>query len=117
MLLKIFILSELLLFFLLSIYSSSISEIVGYSILVGIEVFDAGMTVLLFGVLMSLCTTKTSATNFGIFMALSNLSLFAGDILAAPLMYLFNYSGAFLFCALSLIPCLYIASKLEIKTG
>ena len=117
MLLKIFILSELLLFFLLSIYSSSISEIVGYSILVGIEVFDAGMTVLLFGVLMSLCTTKTSATNFGIFMALSNLSLFAGDILAAPLMHLLNYSGAFLFCALSLIPCLYIASKLEIKTG
>jgi len=116
-LLKLFIFSELLLFFLLSTYSSSLSEIVGYNILVGIEVFDAGMTVLLFAILMSLCTTKTSATNFGIFMAIANLSLFAGDIIAAPLMYLLNYSGAFLFCALSLIPCLYIASKLEIKKG
>ena len=67
-LLKLFIFSELLLFFLLSTYSSSLSEIVGYNILVGIEIFDAGMTVLLFAILMSLCTTKTSATNFGIFM-------------------------------------------------
>ena len=116
-LLRAFIFFELTMFFLLSIYSVSITETLGSFIMVGIEVFDAGMTVLLFAILMSLCTTKTSATNFGIFMAISNFSLFSGDIIAAPLMNFAGYSGAFLFCGLSLIPCLYLASKLEIKKG
>jgi MFS transporter, PAT family, beta-lactamase induction signal transducer AmpG len=116
-LLRIFIFCELILFFLLSTYSAFFSQTLGYIILLGIEVFDAGMTVLLFAILMSLCTTKTSATNFGIFMAISNMSLFAGDIIAAPILILVDYSGAFLFCGISLIPCFYLASRLEIKRG
>jgi len=58
---------------------------------------------------MALCTTQTSATNFGIFMGFSNLSVVIGNSIAPILMEYLSYDFTYLFASLSLIPCVFLA--------
>tara|TARA_B110000914_G_C15496762_1_gene463669 strand:- start:558 stop:1796 length:1239 start_codon:yes stop_codon:yes gene_type:complete len=108
-LLTFFILGQMGVFLALSTFTAEASYSSGLSILIGLDAFDAGWSVLIFAALMSLCTTKTSATNFGIYVGLANISTLIGNNLA-PLMFSnFDYSVTFIFCAVSMIPCLIIA--------
>ena len=107
-LLYVFISAEASIFLLLGIFESQITNLTGYSFLIGLEIFDAGMAVIVFSILMSLCTTKASATMFGIFMGVSNISTLIGSKSAPMILSMFDYSGAFTICGLSLLPCLLI---------
>ena len=81
----------------------------------------AAISVSMFAIFMSLCTSQSSATNFGIFMALLNLSNFTGNQIAPGLMEAYSYSGSFFFCSLALIPAALLTFKLvganSIKAG
>tara|TARA_Y100001970_G_scaffold250037_1_gene321363 strand:+ start:46613 stop:47848 length:1236 start_codon:yes stop_codon:yes gene_type:complete len=108
-LLIFFILLQMSLFLLLSFVDMTSSSWMGSFILVSLDSVDAGWRVLIFSILMALCTTQTSATNFGIFMGLANLSTIIGNSLA-PFLYDFSgYTFAFFFGFLTMIPCLFIA--------
>ena len=52
--------------------------------------------------------TRTSATNFGIYMGLSNLSTLMGSKIAPISFAALGYSGSFILSAAVLIPCLLI---------
>ena len=67
------------------------------------------MKVVIFAILMALCTTQTSATNFGIFMGFSNLSIVIGNSIAPLLVEHLSYDSTYVFASLSLIPCIILA--------
>ncbi len=67
---------------------------------------DAGWSVLIFSILMALCITQTSATNFGIFMGFGNISMLIGNNIAPAILGFGDFTFAFIFAALTLIPCL-----------
>ena len=66
------------------------------------------MKVVIFAILMALCTTQTSATNFGIFMGFSNLSTVLGNSIAPILMEYLSYDLTYVFAGLSLVPCIVL---------
>ena len=96
-------------FFVLSSFSIETSRLFASSVLIGIDAFDAGFMVLIFSILMALCVTQTSATNFGIFMGFGNISALIGNNLAPIVLGSGNYSFAFVCAGLTLIPCLFCA--------
>ena len=108
-LLIFFLSSQILLFFILGSFSFETSRLLASSVLIGIDAFDAGFMVLIFSILMALCVTQTSATNFGIFMGFGNISALIGNNLAPVVLGSGNYSFAFFCAGISLIPCLLCA--------
>ena len=90
-------------------FSIETSRLLASSVLIGIDAFDAGFMVLIFSILMALCVTQTSATNFGIFMGFGNISTLIGNNLAPIVLGSGNYSFAFVCAGLTLIPCLLCA--------
>ena len=80
----------------------------GFLLLVGVEIVTVSSQVIMFALLMSLCVTRTSATNFGIYMGLSNLSTLIGSKIAPVSFAALGYSGSFILSAAVLIPCLLI---------
>ena len=97
---------------LLGLYVDQISASSAYAIIFALDMTGAAISVCMFAIFMSLCTSQTSATNFGIFMALLNLSNYTGNQIAPRLVEAYSYSGSFLFCSLSLIPAALLAFKL-----
>ena len=77
--------------------------------IIGLDITEAGVKVVIFAILMALCTTQTSATNFGIFMGFANLSIVIGNSIAPLLMEYFTYKTTYVFASLSLIPCIALA--------
>ena len=111
-LLMFFLSSQIILFLILSSFSAETSRFLASSVLIGIDAFDAGFMVLIFSILMALCVTQTSATNFGIFMGFGNISALIGNNLAPIILGSGEYSFAFTIAALSLIPCILCAHYL-----
>ena len=112
LLLFLFIFVQILIYFFLGMFTDGISNFFAYVIIFGIDMAGAAISVCMFAILMTLCFSQTSATNFGIFMGLANISTLMGNNLAPSLMEIFNYSGSFVFCSLSLIPAALLAFKL-----
>ena len=108
-LLLFFLTSQILLFLFLSSFSAETSRTLASLAIIGVDAFDAGFMVLIFSILMALCTTQTSATNFGIFMGFGNISSLIGNNLAPLVLGSGNYSFAFICAGLTLIPCLLTA--------
>ena len=108
-LLLFFLTSQILLFLFLSSFSAETSRTLASLAIIGVDAFDAGFMVLIFSILMALCTTQTSATNFGIFMGFGNISTLIGNNLAPLVLGSGNYSFAFICAGLTLIPCLLTA--------
>ena len=104
-----FIVSQLLLFVFLSTFTTETSQLTGSLAIIGLDITEAGMKVVIFAILMALCTTQTSATNFGIFMGFSNLSIVVGNSIAPLLIELLSYDSTYIFAGLSLIPCIVLA--------
>jgi PAT family beta-lactamase induction signal transducer AmpG len=103
-----FIAAELVLYLFLGMIDGQITTNQGFLILVGVEIATVGSQVIMFALLMSLCVTRTSATNFGIYMGLSNLSTLIGSKIAPISFAALGYSGSFILSAAVLIPCLLI---------
>lgn len=114
LLLFIFIISQIIVYGLLALYVERVSDFANL-IIFALDMTGAAMSVSMFAIFMSLCTSQTSATNFGIFMALLNLSNLTGNQIAPGLMEAYSYSGSFLFCSLSLVPACLLAFKLVKK--
>ena len=104
-----FIVCQLLLFIFLSTFTTETSYQLGSLTVIGLDIAEAGTKVVIFAILMALCTTQTSATNFGIFMGFSNLSTIIGNSLAPLIMEYFTYSVTYIFAGLSLVPCVVLA--------
>ncbi|MBI81444.1 MAG: hypothetical protein CMD85_05470 [Gammaproteobacteria bacterium] len=115
LLLFLFIFCQIIIYFLLGQYSSGISNEYAYAVVLGLDMSGAAISVCMFATFMALCTSQSSATNFGIFMGLANISTLIGNNLAPIFMANFSYSGSFLFCSLSLVPTALIAFKLAKK--
>ena len=111
-LLLLFIVGQALVFLSASTFTSDTSDFVASMAIIGVDAVDAGWSVLIFSILMALCTSNTSATNFGIFMGFGNISMLIGNNLAPIVLGTGNYSFAFIFAALSLIPCILCAHYL-----
>ena len=111
-LLFLFIGIQIMVYGLLGLYVDQISTSSAYAIIFALDMTGAAISVCMFAIFMSLCTSQTSATNFGIFMALLNLSNYTGNQIAPRLVEAYSYSGSFLFCSLSLIPAALLAFKL-----
>jgi PAT family beta-lactamase induction signal transducer AmpG len=108
-LLLFFLTSQIVLFFILSSFSAETSRSLASLAIISVDAFDAGFMVLIFSILMALCTTQTSATNFGIFMGFGNISTLIGNNLAPLVLGSGNYGFAFICAGLTLIPCLLTA--------
>ncbi len=115
LLLFFFIFTQILIYFFLGIFSDGISNSFAYTIIIGIDMAGAAISVCMFAILMAFCFSQTSATNFGIFMGLANVSTLIGNNLAPYLVEAFSYSGSFIFCSLSLIPAALLTFKLVKK--
>ena len=115
LLLFFFIFAQILIYFFLGIFSDGISNSFAYTIIIGIDMAGAAISVCMFAILMAFCFSQTSATNFGIFMGLANVSTLIGNNLAPYLVEAFSYSGSFIFCSLSLIPAALLTFKLVKK--
>ena len=89
----------------MSSFSSETSDLISSIAIIGVDAVDAGWSVLIFSILMALCTSNTSATNFGIFMGFGNISMLIGNNIAPLVLDSGDYSFAFMIAALSLIPC------------
>ena len=109
MLLVAFLTSQILLFIFLSTFNTEASQQLGSLVIIGLDITEAAVKVIIFAILMALCTTQTSATNFGIFMGFSNLSTIIGNSLAPLIMEYFTYSVTYAFAGLSLVPCVVLA--------
>ena len=109
MLLVTFLISQILLFIFLSTFNTETSHQLGYLVIIGLDITEAAVKVIIFAILMALCTTQTSATNFGIFMGFSNLSTIIGNSLAPLIMEYFTYSVTYIFAGLTLVPCVVLA--------
>ena len=81
LLLVAFLVSQLILFIFLSTFTTETTYQLGSLAIIGLDITEAGVKVVIFAILMALCTTQTSATNFGIFMGFSNLSIVIGIVL------------------------------------
>ena len=114
LLLFVFISIQIIVYGLLALYVGQVSTF-AHLIIFTLDMTGAAISVSMFAIFMSMCTSQTSATNFGIFMALLNLSNFTGNQIAPGLMEAYSYSGSFLFCSLSLIPASLLAFKLVKK--
>ena len=121
LLLFLFISIQITVYGLLGLYVDQISNSSAYMIIFALDMTGAAISVCMFTIFMSLCTSQSSATNFGIFMALLNLSNYTGNQIAPGLMEAYSYSGSFLFCSLALIPAALLTFKIvnrnSIKTS
>ena len=121
LLLFLFISIQITVYGLLGLYVDQISNSSAYMIIFALDITGAAISVCMFTIFMSLCTSQSSATNFGIFMALLNLSNYTGNQIAPGLMEAYSYSGSFLFCSLALIPAALLTFKIvnrnSIKTS
>ena len=121
LLLFLFISIQITVYGLLGLYVDQISNSSAYMIIFALDMTGAAISVCMFTIFMSLCTSQSSATNFGIFMALLNLSNYTGNQIAPGLMEAYSYSGYFLFCSLALIPAALLTFKIvnrnSIKTS
>jgi len=109
MLLVAFLASQILLFIFLSTFNTEASQQLGSLVIIGLDITEAAVKVIIFAILMALCTTQTSATNFGIFMGFSNLSTIIGNSLAPLIMEYSTYSVTYIFAGLTLVPCVVLA--------
>ena len=112
LLLFLFISIQITVYGLLGLYVDQISNSSAYMIIFALDMTGAAISVCMFTIFMSLCTSQSSATNFGIFMALLNLSNYTGNQIAPGLMEAYSYSGSFLFCSLALIPAALLTFKI-----
>ena len=104
-LLLFFITCQAFIFLAASPFTSDPPDTLATIAIIGIDAVDAGWSVLIFSILMALCTSNTSATNFGIFMGFGNISMLIGNNIAPLVLGSGDYSFAFLVAALTLIPC------------
>ena len=105
-LLLFFITCQAFIFLAVSTFTADTPDSLSTIAIVGVDAVDAGWSVLIFSILMALCTSNTSATNFGIFMGFGNISMLIGNNIAPLVLGSGDYSFAFIVAALSLIPCL-----------
>ena len=105
-LLLFFITCQAFIFLAVSTFTADTPDSLSTIAIVGIDAVDAGWSVLIFSILMALCTSNTSATNFGIFMGFGNISMLIGNNIAPLVLGSGDYGFAFIVAALSLIPCL-----------
>ena len=103
-----FVFLELLLYLFLGTADVELIASNGFLILLGVDIAVVGSQVIMFALLMSLCITRTSATNFGIFMGLANFSTLIGNQIAPMSFAAFGYAGSFILGSIILIPCLFI---------
>jgi len=108
MLLVAFLVSQILLFIFLSTFNTETSQQLGSLVIIGLDITEAAVKVIIFAILMALCTTQTSATNFGIFMGFANLSTILGNSIAPILMEYLSYDLTYVFAGLSLAPCIVL---------
>ena len=108
MLLVAFLASQILLFIFLSTFNTETSQQLGSLVIIGLDITEAAVKVIIFAILMALCTTQTSATNFGIFMGFANLSTILGNSIAPILMEYLSYDLTYVFAGLSLVPCIVL---------
>ena len=108
MLLVAFLVSQILLFIFLSTFNTETSQQLGSLVIIGLDITEAAVKVIIFAILMALCTTQTSATNFGIFMGFANLSTILGNSIAPILMEYLSYDLTYVFAGLSLVPCIVL---------
>ena len=104
-LLLFFITGQAFIFLALSSFSAETSDLISSIAIISVDAVDAGWSVLIFSILMALCTSNTSATNFGIFMGFGNISMLIGNNIAPLVLGSGDYSFAFIIAALTLIPC------------
>ncbi len=112
-LLLFFVTGQALVFLALSTFDGDTSTILAASAIISLDILDAGWKVIIFAILMALCTTQTSATNFGVFVGCANLSTVLGNNVVLVIMEYASYSGAFLFAAASTIPCVILTRCLN----
>ena len=105
-LLLFFITCQAFIFLAVSSFNADTPDSLSTIAIIGVDAVDAGWSVLIFSILMALCTTNTSATNFGIFMGFGNISMLIGNNIAPLVLGSGDYGFAFIVAALSLIPCL-----------
>ncbi|MDC0545277.1 MFS transporter [Gammaproteobacteria bacterium] len=105
-LLLFFITCQAFIFLAVSTFTADTPDSLSTIAIVGVDAVDAGWSVLIFSILMALCTSNTSATNFGIFMGFGNISMLIGNNIAPLVLGSGDYGFAFIVAALSLIPCL-----------
>jgi hypothetical protein len=105
-LLLFFITCQAFIFLAVSSFTADTPDSLSTIAIIGVDAVDAGWSVLIFSILMALCTTNTSATNFGIFMGFGNISMLIGNNIAPLVLGSGDYGFAFIVAALSLIPCL-----------
>jgi len=103
-----FVFLELLLYLFLGTADVELIASNGFLILLGVDIAVVGSQVIMFALLMSLCVTRTSATNFGVFMGLANFSTLIGNQIAPMSFAAFGYAGSFILGSIILIPCLFI---------
>jgi hypothetical protein len=104
-LLLFFITCQAFIFLAVSTFTPETSDTLSTMAIIGVDTIDAGWSVLIFSILMALCTSNTSATNFGIFMGFGNISMLIGNNIAPIILNSGDYSLAFIAAAISLIPC------------
>ena len=78
-LLLLFVTGQAVVYLAASSFTPDTSSFFTSAVLIGVDAVDAGWSVLIFSVLMALCVTQTSATNFGIFMGFGNISMLIGN--------------------------------------
>ena len=81
-LLLLFVTGQAVVYLAASSFTPDTSSFFTSAVLIGVDAVDAGWSVLIFSVLMALCGTQTSATNFGIFMGFGNISMLIGNNIA-----------------------------------
>ena len=81
-LLLLFVTGQAVVYLAASSFTPDTSSFFTSAVLIGVDAVDAGWSVLIFSVLMALCVTQTSATNFGIFMGFGNISMLIGNNIA-----------------------------------
>ena len=104
-LLLLFVTGQAVVYLAASSFTPDTSSFFTSAVLIGVDAVDAGWSVLIFSVLMALCVTQTSATNFGIFMGFGNISMLIGNNIAPLVLGTEDYVFAFTFAAITLIPC------------
>lgn len=104
-LLLLFVTGQAVVYLAASSFTPDTSSFLTSAVLIGVDAVDAGWSVLIFSVLMALCVTQTSATNFGIFMGFGNISMLIGNNIAPSVLGTGDYAYAFTFAAITLIPC------------
>ncbi len=104
-LLLLFVTGQAVVYLAASSFTPDTSSFLTSAVLIGVDAVDAGWSVLIFSVLMALCVTQTSATNFGIFMGFGNISMLIGNNIAPSVLGTGDYAFAFTFAAITLIPC------------